>query len=116
MPLAQTADDIEPVLRHATFPLFLKPIMGVASSGAILVHGISGGDVDLGTKTVPVAEFFDTVLGPIPYLAQGYVSNHPGLSGLSTHLATVRCYNFIAGDALTVRWTLLKLRSEEHTS
>lgn len=109
-PVAKTADELRSMLNGAEFPVFFKPVMGVGSYGAMLVHGISDGEVELeGREPLPLWAFFDELAGMGAYLVQPYVRNHPDVAALSAHLATVRCYNFRDGDDLAVRWTLLKL-------
>lgn len=111
VPVIGTAKETESFLRSdLPFPLFLKPVKGVGSSGALLVRGISDGEVELeGNSSLPVSDFFHNAIGSEPYLVQQYVPNHPEIATLSHHLATVRCYNFIINGQLRVESALIKL-------
>ncbi len=93
-------------------PAFLKPVKGVGSSGAHLILGVSGGSVSFENgRMLPLDQFFSEEIETDAYLIQDVVENHHQLSKLSSHLPTVRCYNFLTDGEVFVAASLMKLCS-----
>lgn len=86
---------------HASGRLFLKPVLGIQSRGAMLVTGFADDTVELfGGGTVALEQLFATMQRRGAYLVQRVIENHPTVAAWARNVATVRLYNFLEGGAL----------------
>ena len=90
-------------------PFFAKPVRGIGGHGAILISRVDGTRVHVeGHGAMEPAAFWDA-LGPVPYLFQDILENHPVLAKLASHLATIRLNVFVYDDMVTLAFAVLKL-------
>lgn len=91
-------------------PLFLKPVKGVASTGVRLLLHVSAEDVTTHDGSqMPTDLLFSEVVEGDDYLVQEVMTNHDVIAKLSSHLATVRCFNFVLDGEVQVASCLMKL-------
>lgn len=90
-------------------PFFAKPIRGMGGHGAILVTQVESAAVHVHGYGRLDAEAFWEALGPAPYMFQEILRNHPALSALTPHLATVRLGVFVYDDLVTLAYAVLKI-------
>lgn len=106
--VSDTAEFIE-FVSQSQLPLFLKPVKGIASSGALLLTEINGSEVVLGdSQVMSIDALFEKAFKNTPYLVQPQIQNHEIVSQISDHLATLRFYNFFFDDELHIEHVFLK--------
>lgn len=106
----RTVEDLTAFLRtREGRPFFAKPTRGVGGQGAIMVTQVESTAVHVHGYGRLNAEAFWEALGPTPYVFQEVLKNHPVLSTLTPHLATVRLSAFVYDDMVTLAYAVLKL-------
>lgn len=110
IPVLASADDLREFARKNKAPLFIKPVAGVASSGADIITAFTEDGVVLKMAgEVSHAAFMDDVVGGDNFLIQTMLENHPVVQAISDGVATVRCFNFMYEDRLDVKSVVIKL-------
>lgn len=91
-------------------PLFLKPVCGSGSSGAMIAEEIRGDQVVLTNREpVSIEHLFDRMIGSDSYLVQSIMPNHPRIQEIVSPLCTIRLYNFFEEDGLSSHYPMMKI-------
>lgn len=106
----RSAEDIATFLRQdARFPLFAKPLGGVASFGALRILGFSDGMLTVdGGETMAFDQLVREV-GDEGYLFQTMLRPHPAIAAVTDAVSTVRVMVRIAADGPKIMRTVWKI-------
>lgn len=110
-PKLSDADTLKSFLTaHAPYPIFVKPIGGLWSAGALRISAQTETHVILdGHEPQTFEEMAKTTLGDMPYIFQNCLTPHSIFDGITDAVPTVRSLNIIDDNKLSVPHCVLKL-------
>jgi len=98
-------------------PVFLKPVVGTGSAGAMILNGVDDGRADLALRDDATLEvLYAEMMGDDAYLLQTVMANHPDIDRITSHLATLRFYNFFEEEGLVSLYPMMKIPGGEHVA
>jgi hypothetical protein len=98
--------------RDAQFPIYAKPINGVASLGNFLIEGYRDDSVILaGGESVPVADFAQQLEQSIGQLFQSVLLSNESLSDVCGRVSTIRVILIIRNGEVKILSTIWKIPS-----